>query len=181
MKLLPNALMLVSIAALSSPLAAAAVPGALKNVSSTHLATDPLLGTWSLDTSRLPMPPEQRPRSVRFTFGDAGGGKWAVHVDIVYAPGNEVHSSSMAALDGTSVAVENSPEANLVALKHPAPNVLVMALQKNGTLVSTRIYSVMPDGHNLVETEVYPGQKGLAVMKTHYFTRVGQPQHGGPL
>ncbi|GLQ88781.1 hypothetical protein GCM10007898_23510 [Dyella flagellata] len=124
-----------------------------------------------MDISRLPMPPAQRPKSVRFTFSDAGADKWTVHVDIVYAPGNEVHSVSTSALDGTAAVVQNSPEADRVALKQPSPNVLVMALEKGDTLVSTRIYSVMPDGRSLVETEVYPGAKGLPVMKTHYFTR----------
>lgn len=172
MKLLPKALLVMSMAALASSPADAAAPGSATDVSSTHLDAAPLLGTWSLDTSRLPMPPAQRPRSVRFTFGDAGGGKLTTHVDIVYAPGNEDHAVSTAPLDGVSVAVENSPEADRVALKQPAPNVLVMALQKHGILVSTRIYSAMPDGHSLIETEVYPGQNGLVVMKTHYFTRV---------
>lgn len=42
------------------------------------------------------------------------GGKWSVHVDIVYAPGQEVHSVATPSLDGTSAVVENSPEADHV-------------------------------------------------------------------
>jgi hypothetical protein len=172
MKLLPKVLVLVSIFALASPLAIAASPASRTGVSSTHSRATPLLGSWSLDTSRMPLPPDQRPKSVRLTFGDAGGGKWTVHVDVVYAPGNEVHSVSTSTLDGTPAAVENSPEADRVALKHPSPNVLVMALLKKGVLVSTRIYSAMPGGHDLVETAVYPGRDGTPVMKTNYFTHV---------
>jgi hypothetical protein len=94
-----------------------------------------------------------------------------MRVDVVYAPGKEVHSSSTAALDGTPATVRNSPEGDTVALRQPAPNVLVMALEKGNVLVSTRIYSVLPDNRSLVETAVYPGNDGLLVMKTSYFTR----------
>lgn len=162
MKRLPKVFVGLSIA-LATSLCVAAVPG-------QRAAT--VLGSWSLDTSRLPMAPEQRPKSVRFTFNDTGGDKLAVHVDIVYAPGAEVHSASTVTLDGTPAAIENSPEADTVAMKEPAPNVLVMALKKDGVLVSTRIYSVTPDGDSLVETVVYPGDDSSRLMRTNYFTRV---------
>jgi hypothetical protein len=156
--------------AFATSLSAAA--GAPEAALPTHPATSPLIGSWSLDTSRLPMPPDQRPKSVTFTFGDAGGGKWVTRVDIVYAPGVEVHSVSTATPDGTYAAIENSPEADHVALERPAPNVLVMALQKDGVLMSTRIYTVLPDGRNLVETVVYPGANRTPVMRANYFARV---------
>ena len=171
MKLLPKVLVWVSTFALASPLAIAASPASPASVPSTRSTAALLLGSWLLDTSRMPMPPDQRPKNVVLTFGNAGDGKWTVHVDVVYAPGNEVHSVSTSTLDGTTAAVENSPEADRVALKQPAPNVLVMALLRKGVLVSTRIYSAMPGGHSLVETAVYPGQDGTPVMKTNYFTR----------
>lgn len=169
MKLLPKILVLASAAALAYSLGAAATSGSSIGV---HPAASPLLGSWSLDTSRMPAPPGQRPVSVRFTFADAGENKWTTHVDIVYAPGEEVHSVGTAALDGTLFVVKNSPEADTAAVKQPAPNVLVMALQKEGVLVSTRTYAVMPDGRTLVETAVYPGHAGAPVMKTNYFTRI---------
>ncbi|WP_333681565.1 hypothetical protein [Dyella sp.] len=162
------------IAALASPLALAATPEASATAPAQHAAASPLLGSWSLDTSRMRMPPGQRPKSVIFTFGNAGGNKWDMRVDIVYAPGNEVHSSGAAALDGTPSVVKNSPEADTAAMELPSPDVLVMALLKNGVLVSTRIYAVLPDKHSLVETAVYPGKDGVPVMKTNYFIRVHQ-------
>lgn len=162
MGLFCKALLVVSVAALSSQACMAATSG--KGGSS------PLLGTWLLDTSRLPMPPEQRPKDVRFTFADRGA-DWVTHVDIVYAPGNEVHSVSTAALDGTYAVIKDSPEADHVAMSQPAPGVLVMALQQNGVLVSTRIYVVSTDNRQLVETVVYPGTDPARVMRTHYFSR----------
>lgn len=160
------------VAALASPFTFAATPESSATAFPQHAAASPLLGSWSLDTSRMRMPPEQRPKSVIFTFGHASDAKWTTRVDIVYAPGNEVHSSGTAALDGTPSAVNNSPEADTGAVKLPAPGVLVMALLKKGVLVSTRIYAVLPGDQSMVETAVYPGKDGVPVMKTNYFTRV---------
>jgi hypothetical protein len=166
MKLTLKALILASSLTVAAPLS-------WSTDASPQLAINAsLLGTWSLDTSRMPVPPEQRPKSVRFTFGDAGNSTWNVNVDIVYRPGEEVHSVSTPVLDGSATVITNSPEADTGTFKQPAPNVLVMALQKKGVLVSTRIYSALPDGHTMVETAVYPGQAGTPVMKTNYFTRV---------
>jgi len=172
MRFSPKARVLASVIGLAFSLGVAATSGSSTAAPSQHLAASTLLGTWSLDTSRMAMPPEQRPKSVSFTFGDAGNNTLAMHVDIVYAPGNEVHSAGTSALDGTPAAVKNSPEADTASFKLPAPNVLIMALQRKGVLVSTRIYSVLPDGRSLTETAVYPGENGSIVMKTNHFTRV---------
>lgn len=172
MTLSPKALVLMFVGALTCSSVTAAMAGSAGAVAPDGVAASPVIGRWALDTTRLPMPPPQRPRSVEFTFAHAGEGKLGVQVDIVYAPGNEAHSASVATLDGTAVRIEGSPEADTASLKQPAPNVLVMALQKEGVLVSTRIYAVLPDGGHLVETTVYPGNNGPLVMKSSYFTRV---------
>lgn len=135
-------------------------------------SASPLIGSWTVDVSRLPTPPAARPKSATITFGDAGSGKWITHVDIVDAGGGESHAVGTSALDGTASPVQGSPEADTVALKSPAPNVLVMALAKDGHPASTRIYAVAADGKSLVETAVYFDDNGVPIMRTHYFTRV---------
>jgi hypothetical protein len=65
-----------------------------------------LIGSWAVDVSRLPIPPEARPKSVTITFGDAGDGKWMTQVDIVDASGAKSHSVSTHALDGTAAPIE---------------------------------------------------------------------------
>jgi len=132
----------------------------------------PLAGSWAVDVSRLPIPPEARPKSVTITFIDAGSGKWTTHVDIVDGGGSESHAVGTAALDGSATTVTGSNEADTVAVKMPEPNVLVMALAKGGIPASTRVYAVAADGKSLVETAVYFGGNGLPVMRTNYFTRV---------
>jgi hypothetical protein len=134
--------------------------------------TSPLLGSWVVDVSRLPMAPKARPKSVTIMFSDAGGGKWTTHVDIVYASGTAIHTVGTAALDGTAASVENSPEADTAALKLPVPQVLVMNLVKNGIPASTRVYTVVAGGNTMIETATYVGDNGLPVMRTNYFTRV---------
>jgi hypothetical protein len=135
-------------------------------------ASSPLLGSWSVDVSRLPIPPEAKPKRVTITFGEAVAGQWTMTVDIVDARGATIHSTGSAALDGTVTHVENSPEADTAAFRMPEPNVLVLALARDGVPASTRVYAVGADRGSMVETAVYFGKDGSPIMRTNYFTRV---------
>jgi len=132
----------------------------------------PLIGSWAVDVSRLPIPPTARPKSVTITFGDAGNGKWATQVDIVDGGGTKSHAEGTASLDGTAAPVKGSPEADVTAVKMPASNVLVMQLGKGGMPASTRVYTVAADGNSMIEIAAYFGDGGVPVMRTNYFTRV---------
>jgi hypothetical protein len=66
-------------------------------------AVSPLVGSWAVDVSRLPMAPAARPKSVTITFRDADEGKWTTQVDIVGADGKTLHSADTATLDGTAI------------------------------------------------------------------------------
>jgi len=134
--------------------------------------SSPLLGRWAVDVSRLPIPPAARPKGVTIIFSDADQGKLTMEVDIIDAGGAEIHSTGTAAFDGISVPVKGSPEADIVAMKRPQPDVLVVALGKGGIPASTRIYAAAADGKTMVETAVYFGSDGLPIMRTNYFTRV---------
>nr|NUR37732.1 hypothetical protein [Sphingomonas sp.] len=135
--------------------------------------TSPLLGTWAVDVSRLPVPPEARPKSVTFTFSDVGGGKWMTEVEILGGDGSERHMRSTYALDGTPAPIQgDTAEADVGAVKLPAPNVMVLELGKNGGPASTRVYTVAPSGKTMIETAAYPGNDGKPSMRTNYFNRV---------
>lgn len=131
-----------------------------------------LVGAWAVDVSRLPMPPEARPKSVTITFGYAGANKWSTQVEIVDAKGGKTHAEGVVPLDGTPTPVEGNLEADLSAVKMPTPDVLVMQLAKGGVPASTRIYAVSGSGKTMVETVAYFGQDGKPVMRTNYFTRI---------
>ena len=116
-------------------------------------SASPLLGSWAVDVSRLPMPPEARPKSVTFTFRDAGAGKWTTSVDILGGDGSERQMVGTNALDGTPGAITGDlAEADSVAVKLPVPNVMVMQLAKGGVPASTRVYTVTADGKMMIET-----------------------------
>jgi len=140
---------------------------------SAHAASqpDPLAGRWSLDTSRMPIPAEARPKRVTITFGEAGTNRLSMDVAIVYADGAEVHSRGTASLDGTPIAVEGSPEADSAAMKRPEPRVLVLGLSKRGVPASTRVYTVAPDGKSMTETMSALGPDGRPTLRTNYFTK----------
>ncbi len=148
-------------------LLAAASPASAAPVAS------PLLGSWSVDVRKLPIPPEARPKSVTMTFSDAGAGKWRTNVDIRSGDGSVRQMTSTYALDGSAAPIEGDQmEADTSAVKLPAPNVMVLALGKGGIPASTRIYTVAPDGKTMTETAVYFGADGKPVMRTNSFNRL---------
>jgi len=82
-------------------------------------------------------------------------------------------STATVPLDGSTVPIEGDRlEADAIAVKRPTADVLTMALAKNGVPVSTRIYAVMPEDDQLIETAVHFGADGRAVMRTFRFDRV---------
>jgi hypothetical protein len=135
-------------------------------------AVSPLLGTWAVDVSRLPIPAEVRPKSVTFLFSDEGAGKWRTQVDILGGDGSQRHMSSTYTLDGSPAPIEGDmAEADVAAVNLPAPNVMVLELGKDGRPASTRVYVVAPDGKTMIETAAYIGPDGKPIMRTNYFNR----------
>lgn len=132
----------------------------------------PLIGSWAVDVSRVPRPPQERPKSVTITFADAGNGKWATQVDVVGRDGSKNHSEGTSALDGTPSPVEGNFEADVAAVKMPEPGVLVMVLAKDRIPGSIRVYTVDAGGKSMVETAAYYGQNGSPITRTNYFTRI---------
>lgn len=136
------------------------------------LAASPFFGKWAVDVTRLPIPPEARPKSVTFTFSDGGEDKWRTQVDIVAPDGTATHGAATYPLDGTAAPVSGSPEADLSAARSPAANVLILALSKSGVPGSIRIYTIDPGGSTMTETATYFGKDGAPVMRINHFTRV---------
>ena len=135
-------------------------------------AVSPFLGRWGVQVAKLPLPPEQRPKSVTMTFNDAGAGKWTTTVEIVALDGSVSHSVSTYALDGTPARIAANGEYDHVAITTPLPNVLIMALSKEGTPGTTRIFTISPDGKTDIETHVYQTPEGPLSMKTAEWKRL---------
>lgn len=134
--------------------------------------SSPLLGSWAVDVSRIPKPPQERPKSVTLTFDQAANGKWSIKADILEQGGGTLHAEGAAALDGRATPVKSSFEADTMALQSPAPNVLVMMLAKDRSGASTRVYTVAPDGRSMTETVAAFAPDGSPAMRINYFTRV---------
>lgn len=130
------------------------------------------VGTWAVDLSRLPMPAEQRPKSVTIRFAEAEGGRLAMVVEVVDPSGKTMRAEGVTDLNGTPAAVQGGFEADVSATKMPVPGVLVMQLGRGGIPASTRVYTVVPDGKTMIETAAYFGDDGRPVFRTNYFNRV---------
>ena len=135
-------------------------------------AASPLIGSWAVDIARLPVPPQARPKSVTFTFSESSDGMLKMQVHIVGPDGSESHSIATASLDGEAVPVSGSMEADVAAVKMPAPNVLVLMLAKEKAPASTRIFTVSADGKTMIETAAYFGPEGRPLMRTNHFSRI---------
>ena len=145
--------------------------------SQSALATEvrpgsPLLGAWAVDTSRLPMAPEARPRSVTITFTEEGKDRLRTKVEVIDPTGGKLEADGVTPLDGTATPVKSNFEADLSATFMPRPEVLIMQLAKNGKPASTRIYAVGADGKSMIETVAYFDSEGRPVLRKNYFTRL---------
>jgi hypothetical protein len=139
----------------------------------TASARSPLFGHWAVDVSRLPIPPAARPKGVTIAFSDAGSGKWTTRVEIVDAAGAQTWVETTHDLEGTATTGKGTiTEADVVGVRMPAPNVLVMALGKDKLPASTRIYAVGTDNDRMTETVVYHWENGIPMTRVNYFSRV---------
>jgi hypothetical protein len=130
-----------------------------------------LLGVWAVDTSRLPMAPAARPKSVMITFADAGPDRLRTKVEVVDPSGNRLEAEGVTPLDGAPTPVKSNFEADVTATTMPRPEVLIMQLAKNGRPASTRIYAVSADGTTMIETVAHFGPDGQPVLRKNYFSR----------
>lgn len=130
-----------------------------------------LVGRWSLDIGRVPA--KERPRSVTIDFSVSSDQKWTTQVKIVRANGSAMEARSTAATDGVAVAAAGTmPFVDAISLRQPAPDTLVMTLAKNGSPVSTRVYTVAKDRQSMTETIIWAGGK-VPKLETTYFNRIG--------
>jgi DNA-binding CsgD family transcriptional regulator len=151
-------------------LASASTPPQAADPVRVTAASSPLAGRWSLDASRLPE--AERPGQVTISFHQAPDGKWTTLVTIAAPDGSSRHAKSTAATDGVPVPVAGNMDfIDTAALRQPAPGTLVMTLGKNGTPVSTRVYTVAKDRKTMTETIVWAGGT-LPKLETTYFVRI---------
>lgn len=142
------------------------------NAKSEKPFVSPLLGTWAVDTSRLPLPSEARPKSVKIVFSQVIPGRLTTRVEVVDPTGALLFAEGVNELNGTIARVKGNLEADTSAATMPAPTVLILQLARANVPGSTRIYTVAPDGKSMVETAANFGADGRPTMRFNYFRRV---------
>jgi hypothetical protein len=135
-------------------------------------AATSLFGSWAVDTSRLPMAPNARPKSVTITFSGDGVDRLRTKVEVIDPTGARLEADGVTPLDGSPTPVKSNFEADVSATTMPRSEVLIMQLAKNGNPASTRIYAVSADGKSMIETVAYFGADGQPVLRKNYFSRV---------
>jgi hypothetical protein len=143
----------------------------------SSFATEPrlhatLIGSWTVDVSRLPMVPSARPKSVMITFAEVGPERLKTKVEVIDPSGARLEAEGVTPLDGSPTAVKSNFEADVSATLMPRPEVLITQLAKNGKPASSRIYSVNSDGNSMIETVAYFGKDGRPMLRKNYFSRV---------
>ena len=113
-----------------------------------------------------------RPQSVTITYSDVGGGKWNTNVAIVGRDGGKINAAGTYPLDGSSSPSTGYPNVDMIAVKVPAPNVMVAAFYNKGMPRSTRTYIVSPDGKTMTENVVWLNLNGKPELATNSFNRV---------
>lgn len=133
--------------------------------------SSPLFGTWQVDVSRLPMPPEARPKSVEISFQPTAHAEISTHVSVTLVNGSILSSKSVTDLKGTPAKADGNLEADTASTTMPLPQVIVMQLSLNGVPGSTRIYAVQPDGQTMTETAANYDDAGKPYTRINYFRK----------
>ena len=135
-------------------------------------APSPFLGFWKLDTGSMPTPVDTRPASVTAEFADAGAGVWNTTYVITAKDGSARRMTSRERLDGQPVPIAgDQTEADSVAMTSPQRGVLVMGLTKGGNLGSVRVYTVSPDGSEMIESATFVGEGGKPMVRRFRWVR----------
>ena len=100
------------------------------------------------------------------------GQQWTGRAEIVAADGTRQYAESTSAADGDPTPLTgNMTFADMVSMRQPAPNTLVLTFTKEGVPVSTRVYTVEEDRKSMKETIVWAGDVTPRTVTT-YFVRV---------
>jgi hypothetical protein len=135
-------------------------------------ASSPFLGKWKLDTGSLPASGDAVPASVTAEFADGGAGIWNTTYVITAKDGSARRMTSRERLDGKAVPIAGDQTvADSVAMTTPSPGTLVMGLTKGGTLASVRVYTVSPDGSEMIENTTFVGDDGKPMVSRFRWVR----------
>jgi len=129
-----------------------------------------LLGTWSVDVSKLQQP-DPKPRSVTISLTEAGEGSYRMQVIIEDADGTKSEAGGTFKPDGTAVGGEGSLDVDVVSMTMPSDRILVMGAGMAGNPASTRVFSLSDDGKHMIETIIRHQPDGTPYTRVNTWTR----------
>jgi hypothetical protein len=129
-------------------------------LASAHAAVpDPAwLGTWAADMSKsqlgpLADPTQPPPKSLTFTFKDAGGGKWSYQQTVVLADGKKVEPpGGTFTTDGKPSPVASDPNYDTVTVTYPDARTEIVIFFKGGKQVQKMTTALSADGKHRTQT-----------------------------
>ena len=132
-----------------------------------------LLGTWTIDLSKLTMPGP--PKRVTIVFADAGSGKYKMTVDIIDHDGTTRQAASLFKTDGTPARQLGNADYDVVSMTMPSRRILVMGGGFAGHPGNTRVFSLSDDGKNMIETVVSHGRDRTPHTRVDIWNRAKSP------
>jgi hypothetical protein len=128
-----------------------------------------LVGTWTVDVSKLTMP--DPPNSVTIVLADVGGGKYKMTVDIVDHGGATRHGECTFVPDGRAYSAVGTADYDVVSMTMPSRRILVMGGGFKGHPANSRVFSLSDDGKRMIETVVGHAADGTPNTRVDFWTR----------
>jgi hypothetical protein len=132
--------------------------------------TDPIVGTWVLDTAKSTYKPGPAPKSATVVVEPAGKGI-KVSVDGVGADGTPAKWSFTTMRDGKDVPVTGNPAYDTAATTMTSPTAGTTVYKKAGKTVTTSKLSISADGKTMTLNSSGTDPKGQAVNNAIVMTK----------
>jgi hypothetical protein len=131
--------------------------------------SDPILGTWEMDTSKSKFSPSPGPKSITVRFEQAAGGIKATS-DAVMPDGKRTHTEFTANYDGKDVPLTGSPIADTVSVTKTG-DTRVRTDKKDGKVVMTYTGTVSKDGKTFTVQQKGTNQENAPVNNVVVFRK----------
>jgi hypothetical protein len=126
-------------------------------------ATDPIIGTWQLDTAKSSYKPGPAPKSATVVVEAAGATGIKVAVDAVSADGSPSKWGFTTQRDGKPSAVTGNPMYDTITATKSSPTAATSEYSKGGKHVATTKLAISADGKTLTLTTEGTDAKGQKV------------------
>jgi len=133
-------------------------------------ATDPVIGTWTLNIEKSTIAADRVPKSLTRTYAAAAGGT-SMTVTGVNADGSTISQSAMLTYDGKDDAFTGSTIWDTLSLKKVNGSTVKSELKKDGKVVGHTTRTISGQGKVLTLTTTYKSAKGGTIHETDVYDK----------